>query len=77
MTSVCGRNRVHIASMASTPAVLAASATAAASAAFRANGFSTSTGLPAAMASNACFACSLWGEAMYTASTSGSETSCS
>ena len=53
MTSVCGRNRVHIASMAGTPALRAASTTSAASAAFLVKGFSTSTGLPAAMASRA------------------------
>ena len=50
---MCGRKRLHIASMTTTPAAAAASATRRASAAFRVKGFSTSTCLPAAMASSA------------------------
>ena len=55
---VCGRKRVHIASMQNTPAARAAATTAAASAASIVNGFSTSTCLPAAIAARAFSACS-------------------
>ena len=58
---MCGRKRVHIASMQYTPASLAAAAIWAASAAVGAMGFSTSTCLPAPIASRACSRCSLCG----------------
>ena len=61
---VWGRKRDHIASMANTPAAAAAPAMSRASAALTPIGFSTSTCLPAAMASSASVRCSLWGEAM-------------
>lgn len=54
--TMCGRKRVHIASMQNTPALRAASTTVRASTAFIVNGFSTSTCLPAAIASRACSA---------------------
>ena len=47
MMAMCGRNRVHIASMANSPCCLATATTSRASAAFIVNGFSTSTCLPA------------------------------
>ena len=46
--------RIHIASIAKTPAAAPAANTSRASAAFRQVGFSISTALPAAIASNAC-----------------------
>ncbi len=58
MRTVCGRKRVHIASMQKTPAARAAPATSAASSPLIVNGFSTSTCLPAAIAASAFCACS-------------------
>ena len=55
--SDCGRYRVHIASIANTPAARAAAAISAPSAAEMANGFSTSTCLPAAIACSATSLC--------------------
>ena len=52
-----------MASIARTPAARAALTTCLASDALRANAFSTSTGFPALIASSACAACSLCGEA--------------
>ena len=77
MTTTCGRKRVHIASITNTPAARAASNTCSASAALTVKAFSTSTCLPAAIASRACSRCSECGEATYTTSTSGSATSAS
>ena len=61
---MCGRKRVHIASIANRFRSAAASNSARASAAFRVSDFSTSTGLPAASASSACSRCSECGVAM-------------
>ncbi len=54
MTSYLGRKSVHIASMQKTPARRAASWIRCASAAVSPTGFSTSTCLPASIASSAC-----------------------
>ena len=53
MMSACGRYRVHIASITSTPAARPASVISPASRADIATGFSTSMCLPAAIAANA------------------------
>ena len=63
MTATCGRNRVHIASMANSPCSLATRTISRASAAFIVNGFSTSTCLPARSARIALSWCIGWGVA--------------
>ncbi len=62
-TSICGRKRVHIASMRKTPRCRAATISRAASSALRVNAFSTRTCLPASMAFSAWVRCSECGEA--------------
>ena len=57
MMSDCGRYRVHIASMTNTPAARAAAAISTPSASDMANGFSTRTCLPAAIACSATSRC--------------------
>ena len=69
---MCGRNRVHIASITKTPRSRAAANTCSASVTLRVNAFSTSTCLPASMASRAWSWCSECGVATYTASTASS-----
>ena len=64
IASAVGRKRVHIASIAKTPFARAAATTRSASAAVFVNDFSTSTGLPASMASSACSAWNDCGVAM-------------
>ncbi len=55
---MCGRKRVHIASIRNSPRARASATSASASAAFIVNGFSTSTCLPARSASSASSWCS-------------------
>ena len=62
-TSMCGRKRVHMASIAKTPAALADSMMSRASLEFRAKAFSTSTGLPGSRGKHRLRAVLQWGEA--------------